>query len=237
MEVSRDISNHLFYTTWLLLLLQMGKIIGSAFYYYDLFIVIIDIAFDCALILFSIGIIRIGKETKHLTNWKISSILIFSASFFDIITIILSFIFVEDSWIMRPLIIIRLILILLYLIASIVGFAYIKLLVDSLENLNIINRKGRFFISIGYILQLYPYLAAWSSDWVLPKFLPASIENTALVVFLLASFALILGFLELVFTMKILREGFVPETDADFQDKELEINDIDSIITKDEDNE
>ena len=220
MEIPRDISNHLFYTAWVLLLLQMGKILGSAFYY-DLVIIIIDIAFDCALILFGIGIIRIGKENNQLTHWKISSILIFSASFVDIVTIILSFIFVDENWSFKPLIIIRLVLLLVYLILLVVGFAYIKLLLDSMENINIINRKGRFLISIGYIIQFYPYLAAWTNDWVFPRVLPASIENTALVVFLLASFALILGFLELVFTLKILREGFIQENGSELEEKEV----------------
>jgi hypothetical protein len=125
--------------------------------------------------------------------------------------VILSFVFDNDSLILKPLILIRLVLILLFLIALVFGFAYVKLLTDSLENLNIINRKGRFLISVGYIILFYPYLAAWSSGWIYPKLLHASIENTALVVFLIAAFVLILGFMELTFTMKILREGFVQE--------------------------
>ena len=66
-------------------------------------------------------------------------------------------------------------------------------------------------ISVGHIILLYPYLVFWSGDWIYPKVLQASIENTSLIVFLIAAFVLILGFLELAFTMKILREGFVPE--------------------------
>lgn len=215
MEIPKDISNHLFYTGWVLLVLQMGKILGSTFIY-GLFSIIIDIAFDCALLLFGIGLIRIGLENSQITHWKISSIFIFSAAFFDIIMKILSFIFIDENWRLKSIIIIRLILTLLHLVALVFGFAYMKLFTDSLENLNIINRRGRFLISVGYIIQFYPYLAAWSVDWIYPKALHASIENTALVVFLIAAFVLIIGYLELVFTMKILRDGFVQE---DFEEK------------------
>ncbi|NPD87641.1 MAG: hypothetical protein HGN29_02890 [Asgard group archaeon] len=227
MEISRDISNHLFYTAWVLLILQMGKILGSAFYH-DIFlvVVIIDIAFDCALILFGIGLTRIGKENAQLTHWKISTVLIFGASIVDIVTIILSFIFIDENWITQSLILIRLVLLLVYLILLLFGFAYIKLLIDSMEKINVINRKGRFLISIGYLIQFYPYLAAWSKDWVFPRTLPVSIENTALVVFLLASFALILGYLELVFTLKILREGFIQEDGIEMEEKEVETENI-----------
>ncbi len=233
MEIPRDISNHLFYTAWVLLLLQMGKILGSAFYY-DLVVIIIDIAFDCTLILFGIGVIRIGKKNLQLTHWKISSILIFSASFVDMVTIILSFIYIDENWIIKPLILVRLVLLLVYLILLVIGFAYIKLLLDSMENVNIINRKGRFLISIGYLVQFYPYLVAWSNDWVFPRFLPVSIENTALVVFLLASFALILGFLELVFTLKILREGFIQENGTELEEKEVVTENDQNFIIRDE---
>ncbi len=235
MEISRDISNHLFYTSWILLILQMGKIIGSTFYYGN-FGVIVNIAFDCALLLFSIGLIRIGLEKSQVTHWKISSILFISAALLDIIRVILSLVFEYDIWILKPLIIVRLILIILYLMALILGFAYLKLFIDSLENLNIVNRRGRFLISVGHIILFYPYLVFWSGDWIYPEVLKASIENTSLIVFLIAAFVLILGFLELAFTMKILREGFVQEeleersykTEVEIKKKEEEIGEIDN---------
>lgn len=223
MDIPRDISNHLFYTGWLLLLLHMGKILGSTFYY-EYFSVIVDIAFDCSLILFGIGLIRIGLENTQITHWKISCSFIFSAAFLDLILVILSFAFSNDSLILKKLIIIRLVIIILYLLALIFGFAYLKLFIDSLENLSIINRKGRFLISVGYIIQFYPYLVAWSSDWIKPQLLNASIENTALIVFLIAAFVLILGYLDIAFIMKILREGFVKEEiDENIHETEIKI--------------
>jgi hypothetical protein len=224
MEISRDISNHLFYTAWVLLLLQMGKILGSAFLY-DLLFIIIDIAFDCALILFAIGLIRAGRENTQITHWKITSFFIFSAAFIDILTIILSFLYLDDNWKLRPIMIARLVLLLIYLISLVIGFAYLKLLLDSMEHSNLINRSGRFLISAGFIFLFYPILIAWTSDWVFPQFIPTSLGNTALAIFLLASFVLILGFLELVFTLKILRDGFVKEEVLLIEEKDSVAND------------
>ena len=222
MELTVDISKHLFYASWIVLIMQMFRIIGSFFLYYEIGLVI-DVAFNCALILFSIGIIRLGKEIKSIRNWKISSISIIIAASVDILTLVLSYVFVDENWSLSPLIFIRLVLLIVVLICLIVGFAHLKIVIDGMEEIRLVNRKGRFFVSVGYLTQFFPAIVVWSVDRIYPDSMLAIIETIAIIVFLLASFALILGYLEIAFTMKILRDGFIEEEETELQKTNVDI--------------
>ena len=117
MRIEEDIAKHLFYSAWILLFLQMGKVIGSTLLaaLYPYILNIIDAAYDCALILFSIGLLRLGLTVEGIRFWKTSSLILMAASAVDIITLILSYIFKGEEWVYSPLIYIRLPLFLSYL--------------------------------------------------------------------------------------------------------------------------
>jgi len=206
MKIEEDISKHLFYSAWLLLFLQMGKVIGSTLLaaLYPYILNIIDAAYDCALILFSIGLLRLGLEVQGLRFWKTSSLILISAAVVDITTLILSYIFRGDDWYFSPLIFVRLPLILSYLILLTVGFVLIKFLTDDLFKQNIVNQKGKLYLSAGFALLLTPYVITWYADYLLIQNIQYWIYNLGLFFFLLASFLVIIGYLQLGSSMKMM---------------------------------
>ncbi len=206
MRIDEDISKHLFYSAWILLVLQMGKVIGSTLLgaLYPSLINIVDAAYDCALILFSIGLLRLGLEVEGLRFWKTSSIVLISAAFVDITTLILSYVFSGDEWFFSPLIFVRLPLILSYLILLALGYTFIKFLIDDLFKQNIVNQKGKFYLSVGFILLLVPYIVSWYSDYLQLETVQHWIYNLGLFFFLLASFMAIIGYMQLGSAMKMM---------------------------------
>ncbi len=213
MKVSEDVAKHLFYTTWVLMVLQMLKVLNTTFLgiYVPLLVNIVDVAFDCALILLAIGIMRLGKEIENIKKWIVSSIALIIAGGVDIITLILSYSFPNESWILAPFLYIRLALLIFYLVALPIAFAYIKFHIDDLEEMNIIPRKGRFFIPAGYLLQIYPYLIPWIGDYMNPKILPPIVSNLGLFFILISAFLIIVGFLELTVVVKMILKGYTGE--------------------------
>ncbi|MFW9852947.1 MAG: hypothetical protein ACFFDS_08390, partial [Candidatus Thorarchaeota archaeon] len=211
MKVSEDVAKHLFYTTWVLMVLQMIKVLNITFLgvYVPLLVNIVDAAFDCALILFAIGIIRLGKEIENIRKWMVTSIALIFAGGVDITTLILSYIFgsignLSGYWILAPLLYVRLVLLICFLVALPIAFMYIKFHIDDLEKLNIIPRKGRLFIPAGYFLQIFPYLIPWIGDYMNPKTLPPIVSNLGLFFILISAFLIIVGFLELTVVVKMI---------------------------------
>jgi len=225
MKVSEDIAKHLFYTTWVLMILQMIKVLNITFLgvYVPLLINIIDAAFDCTLILLAIGIIRLGKELEDIKKWMISSIALIFAGGVDITTLILSYAYPYESWILAPFLYIRLVLLLCFLVALPIAFLYIKFHIDDLAKMNIIPREGRLFIPAGYFLQIYPYLVPWITDYMNPKILPPIVSNLGLFFVLISAFLIILGFLELTIIVKMILKGY---TGNDIFKDEMEISDV-----------
>lgn len=210
MKVSEDVAKHLFYTTWVLMVLQMLKVLNTTFLgiFVPLLVNIVDAAFDCTIILLAIGIIRLGKEIESIRRWIVSSIALIIAGGVDIITLILSYIYPYESWILAPFLYIRLALLLCYLIALPIAFTYLKFHIDNLEEINVIPRKGRFFIPAGYLLQIFPYLVPWIGDFMNPKILPPIVSNLGLFFILISAFLIIVGFLELTVVVKMILRGY-----------------------------
>ena len=206
MKINEDVTKHLFYSAWILLFLQMGKVIGSTILtlYYPNILNIIDAAYNCALILFSIGLLRLGLEVEGLRFWKASSMVLIAAALVDITTLILSYIFRGDAWFYSPLIFVRLPLILSYLIFLTVGYTLVKFLIDELFKQNIVNQKGKFSLSVGFTLLLIPYIISWYGDYLLIQSVQHWIYNLGLFFFLLASFLVIIGYMQLGTSMKMM---------------------------------
>ena len=76
----KDITKHLFYSAWILTIIQVirvaatSRLIGMDF---PVLVLISDVAFDCALILFGIGLIRLGSALKDYKKWLIAPIFLF----------------------------------------------------------------------------------------------------------------------------------------------------------------
>ncbi len=227
MNVSEDVAKHLFYSTWFLMILQMIKVLNTTFLgiFVPLLVNIVDAAFDCALILLAIGIIRLGKEKDNIKGWIVSSIALIFAGGVDIITLILSYSYPYESWILAPFLYIRLALLICFLVALPIAFTYLKFHIDDLEKMKIISRKGRFFIPAGYLLQIYPYLIPWIGDYMNPKILPPIVSNLGLFFILISAFLIIVGFLELTVVVKMILKGY---TGDDFFKDEMVISDVEN---------
>jgi hypothetical protein len=213
MKVSEDVAKHLFYTTWVLMVLQMLKVLNTTFLgvYVRPLVSIVDVAFDCTLILLAIGIIRLGKEIENIKKWMVSSIALIVAGGVDIITLILSYSLPDDFLISAYFLYIRLILLIFYLVTLPIAFTYIKFHIDDLEGMNIIPRQGRFFIPAGYLLQIFPYLIPWIADYMNPKILHPVVTNLGLFFILVSAFLIIVGFLELTVVVKMILKGYTGE--------------------------
>ncbi len=236
MKISEDISKHIFYSVWLLMFLQMGKVIGGTLIPLDyIFILnIIDAAYDCVLILFAIGLIRLGIEVVELRRWKISSIILIIAAAVDITTLSLSYIYSDENWHFSPLIFIRLVLFLTYLLLLIFGFGLMKIHIDSLFSMNLVNQRGNFYISSGFILLIIPYIITWYGDYLYIKPVQAWVFNLGLFFFLLAAFLVIIGFLNLATNMRNLGREKIIINESEEHSNLVEKGEISKILEKGE---
>jgi len=204
-----DIAKHLVYSAWLLTIIQMLRVASNLlFAEYNLIIVaIIDAAFDFSLILFSIGLIRLGKSLKKIEKWKLASIFLIASSVIEIIGIILSYVNIKVGWNTKPFIYVNLVILVTYYLVIIVGFIYLKFTLDSLHKNDYIPRKGQWYIPFGMVVLLASSIINWCNILVYPSTLDLWILNISLTLFLFAAFIIILGFFGLASITNMVQVG------------------------------
>ena len=204
-----DIAKHLVYSAWILTIIQMLRVAGGFLlsgYFIDI-VAIFDAAFDCALILFSIGLIRLGKSIEGIKYWILSACLLCSAAIIDIIAIIISYSNLANNWDIPPLLYVRLVILIFYYVILVSGFLVLKFTIDSLYKNNYIPRKGQWYIPVGIAVYFIPTIINWYSLVVYPNELYNWIQNVSLSLFFFAAFLIILGFFGLSVTMNMFRSG------------------------------
>ncbi len=168
-------------------------------------ILIADAAFDCALILFGIGMIRLGKSQDTISNWLVAPILLFISAGLDILNIIFTSTKFGDRWSSEPLVFVNLTILIGTFLVLVVGFIFLKFIIDSLEKKEYIERKGQYYLPLGFLIYLIPSILGWYGGYIGEGNELIWQENLALFVYLFATFLIILGFLGLTSTMKLLQ--------------------------------
>ncbi|MHA1396900.1 MAG: hypothetical protein ACTSSF_04255, partial [Candidatus Heimdallarchaeaceae archaeon] len=194
-----------YYSTWILLIVEMLKVLITVIAILPISVAaIIDIGFDISLFLFAFGIIRMGKFEQSLNRWKETSILLFISGFSDIILIIISFIF--DESIYPNFIYVRLVFLILILSSLFGGFLFQTKFANQLFEMQLIKeRKNNYYLPIGIFALFFPYITSWVSS-LKAESITNILSWIALFVFLIASFFIVVGFLELSFSYKLLFE-------------------------------
>ena len=228
MGTSEDIGKHLFYSIWVLMIVQILSTVGSgllAGIYPDILIGI-QVAFDCALALFAIGILRSGNENKTIKYWLPTGILLLIAPAVDIILIILSYIYRGEQWSLTPFIYIRLGFLIVYYLIILIAFFLSKFFIDSLLEHNQVNKKSDLLVFIGYIVILMPALTTWFHDYFYPRVLETWLINLAFGLYLLSAFLVLLGFFQMASNFNMLKskealEKFRKETSLMLEDEKV----------------
>jgi len=235
MDTSNDIVKHLFYSTWIMVLLQSIITVSNSLLapYYQNLPLILAIAFDCVIVLFAIGILRAGREKKDLKLWLPTSILLLVSAASDVIVIILYYILGrEQIWDLSPIIFVRLALLIVFYITLVVAFTLNKYFFDDLLNKNEINRKIDFLLPIGFFVLFVPAVLSWYSVYLLPQQFPVWLQNTAFALFLLAQFAIVLSLFQLTSTLNLLRRKNIHR-----QEKSVNLEEKEKTVVDTEDNE
>ncbi len=214
MKLPADIKKHLFYSSWALMILQM-ILVATSTIQIDISQVTI-IAYNCALILFAIGLLRMNSHIDF-KFWKYTAFLLIVAPLLSLVHTILFFIF-EEQW--ETFLTVRIVFIITTLVLIATAFIGVKKIIDTLYSLKITGRSGKYYLSFGNLLLLFPYIAAWYEEYIYPMKIESWLETSSLIIFLVSTFFIILGYLDLGFTLKSL-------TDED--------NDIISNFNNDED--
>ncbi|MHA1219746.1 MAG: hypothetical protein ACTSSN_13605 [Candidatus Heimdallarchaeaceae archaeon] len=220
-----DIAKHLVYSAWLLTIIQMLRVASNLLFaeYSLAIVVIIDAAFDFTLILFSIGLIRLGKSLRKIEKWKLASILLITSAVIEIVGIILSYVSTKDGWNTKPFIYFNLVFLIIYYLVITVGFIFLKFTLDSLHKNDYIPRKGQWYIPLGMVILLAPSIINWYNVLIYPSALDLWILNLSLSFFLLAAFLIILGFFGLAsITNMIQVGGYIVEDQNGEQENAIE---------------
>jgi len=201
----KDITKHLFYSAWILTIVQMIRVAAVTIIAVDFqgMTLIADVAFDCALILFGIGLIRLGKKLENYSKWIIAPVLLFISAGLDILNIIFTYTNLKASWTTEPLVFLNLSILICHSLVLVTAFLFLKFNIDNLERNEIIERKGQYFLALGFLVNLVPSIFGWYGGYKGITVLWQ--ENFAFYVYLFATFLIILGFLGLASTMKILQ--------------------------------
>jgi len=202
-----DITKHLFYSAWILTIIQMIRVAAVTIIAVDFpeMVLIADVAFDCALILFGIGLIRLGKELDNYTKWSIAPVFLFIAAGLDIINIIFSWSSFKGEWSSYPLAYLNLTLLIIYVLTLVIGFLFLKFDIDKLAKNDYIERKGQYFLALGFLVNIISQIIGWYGGYIGVSSSQIWLENLALYDYLFASFLIILGFFGLASTMKLLQ--------------------------------
>lgn len=202
MELPADIKKHLFYSSWALMILQM-MLVATSTISIDI-TQVISIAYNCALILFAIGLLRMNSHIDF-KFWKYTAFLLIVAPLLDLVLTILFFIF-EEQWETYSFLTVRIVFIITTLVLIATAFVGVKKIIDTLFSLKITGREGKYYLSFGKLLLLFPYIAAWYADYIYPMTIEPWLQTSSLIIFLLSTFFIILGYLDLGFTLKSLRD-------------------------------
>lgn len=197
-----DVTKHLFYSAWILVSIEMIRVGGVIITSFELLLPIADIAFDCALILFGIGILRLGYSLDYKSKWLVAPILFFISAFLDVTSVIIHLTNFEASWQTEPLVYLNLTIVVVQTIILVIGFLFLKLNIDYLAENNIIERKGQYYLTVGFLLNLIPSIIGWYEDFTGDL----SYLNLALILYIIAVFFILLGFLGLTSTMTLLQK-------------------------------
>lgn len=208
MELPADIKKHLFYSSWALMILQMLLVATSTIPIDSTLLIVISqvvtIAYNCAIILFAIGLLRMNSHIDF-KFWKYTSFLLIVASLIDLVHTILFFIF-EEQWTTYSFLIVRIVFIITTLVLIATAFVGVKKIIDTLYSLKITGRGGKFYLSFGNLLLLFPYIVGWYADYISPRYTESWLQQSSFFIFLLSTFFIILGYLDLGFTLKSLRD-------------------------------
>ncbi len=208
MDTSKDIVKHLFYATWAMVLIQSiitisSILLGSVYLNLSL---ILSVTFDCVIILFSIGIIRAGRENRGFKRWFSSSLVFLISAGSDIVVVILFYIIGrEEIWGTSPVIFVRLALRIIFYVTLVAAFTLNKFFFDDLLDKNDINRKSDFLAPIGFLILFIPSVLSWYSEYVYPQSLPDWLLFMVLALILLAQFVILLGLFRLTSNLNLLR--------------------------------
>ncbi|MBY8999765.1 MAG: hypothetical protein KGD64_02520 [Candidatus Heimdallarchaeota archaeon] len=226
METSKDIIQHLFYSTWLLVLIQIINMVSVALLAqsYPNLLTILGIAFDCIIILFAIGILRVGNENRNVKMWLLAGIFLILSAVADLTVVILFYtIGGEQAWKLSPVIFVRFALLIIYHLVLVSAFSLNKFFFDSLLVENNVQKKADFLIPIGFLILSIPAVIGWYSVYIYPQIISQGALITALSLFLLAQFVLILGLFQLSSNIHLIRRiSAVAKPSSDNQnDKEV----------------
>ncbi|MCE7742940.1 MAG: hypothetical protein GOP50_10835 [Candidatus Heimdallarchaeota archaeon] len=203
----KDITKHLFYSAWILTIVQMIRVAAVTIIAVDFqeMTLIADVAFDCALVLFGIGLIRLGRELENYSKWIIAPVLLFTSAGLDILNIIFTYTNLRASWTTEPLVFLNLSILVCQAVVLVTAFIFLKINIDNLAKNEIIERKGQYFLALGFLVYLVPSIIGWYGSYVGETSFQLWQENLAFYVYLFATFLILLGFLGLTSTMKILQ--------------------------------
>ena len=217
----KDITKHLFYSAWILTIVQLIRVAATTIIAtnFQAMILIADVAFDCSIILFGIGLIRLGKTFDNYTKWIFAPILLFISAFLDILNIIFTSTSFRESWTTEPLVFVNLTILICHGIVLVIGFLFLKFDIDYLAENKIIERKGQFFLALGFLVNLAPSIIGWYGSYVGESSFKLWQENLAFYIYLFATFLILLGFLGLASTMKLL-QMWSHEKDSDIAEEE-----------------
>lgn len=202
MKLPADVKKHLFYSSWALMILQM-ILVATSTTFIDISQVV-TIAYNCALILFAIGLLRMNSHIDF-KFWKYTAFLLIVAPLIDLVHTILYFIF-EEQWQTYTFLTIRIVFIIITLVLIATAFIGVKKIIDTLFSLKITGRSGKFYLSFGNLLLLFPYIVGWYADYIYPMNIESWLQTSSFIIFLLSTFFIILGYLDLGFTLKSLRD-------------------------------
>ena len=225
MTTSKNIIQHLFYSGGLLVLIQAVTVVGGTLLggtYPNLWI-ILAIAFDCALILFAIGIVRVGIENRKAKFWLPISILLVFSALSDLAVVIMFFIIGgEAAWGISPMIFVRLALLLAYFLTLACGFSLNKFLFDNLLTENDVNRKADILLPVGLVVLIFPAIIDWYAVFIFPQEVVGGLLTAAIVLYLLAEFVVILGYFQLVSNLNLIRmrDRVIELSSEDHDDRE-----------------
>ena len=163
-----DITKHLFYSAWVLTIVQIIRVTAVTLIATDFpqMTLIADIAFDCSLTLFGIGLLRLRRTLNLVKNWMITPILFFISAVLDILNIILTSTSVGDKWSSEPLVFLNLAVLLSTFLALIVGFVFLKFNIDYLKEREFIERKGQYYLPLGFSIHLIPSIIGWYGGYI-----------------------------------------------------------------------
>ncbi len=207
-----DIANNIYYSSWFAMALFLISVLSFGFNNTTLQVIgynIIGVFFDIAVILVAIGILRASKHEQKVKNEYIGGWLLISASILDIArnisVLFLLIIHFQDS---LSLLLIQLIFVIPVYLLLIAGFIFVKRFMDKLYAIELTKVVHKTYLVIGYSIMLLGFILSWVNSYLRLLGHPAIslIAQFGFFFLLIATFFVIIGFLNLSLSARSLKE-------------------------------